>query len=86
MSLFVDLHFGAILNRNEIAFIRDLPDWPTVQKVTAGDRPLVWRLKRLGCIQIEKAKDDPIQIWFDVYAGVTAAGRTAAESGVVRLS
>lgn len=85
MSLFVDLHYGAILTRDEIAFIGDLPDWPTVQKVTAEQREFVGRLKRLGCIQIEKAKDDPIQIWFDVYAGVTSTGRAAAETGVVRL-
>lgn len=86
MSLFVDLSFNAVLTRAEQALLTALPDWPTQQKLGEADRDLAPRLKRLGRIEVERCKDDPIQIWFDVYAGVTALGRTVGPSGIVRLS
>jgi len=85
MGLDLNISFNALLTRDEQAFLADLPDWPTVQKVEVDRRPLVGRLRRLGCIQAERCKDDPIQIWFDVYAGVTFLGRRSAQDGIVRL-
>lgn len=86
MSLFVDLSFNAVLNASERALMRDLPDWPTQQKLTDDQRETAKRLKRLGCIETERSKDDPVQIFFEVYAGVTALGRASVETGIVRLS
>lgn len=84
-GLFVDLHFSAILRDEEIRLLNALPDWPTQAKLSDAEREVSHRLKRLGLIEIERCKDDPIQIFFDVYAGATFLGRRAAADGVVRL-
>lgn len=86
MSLFVDVSFQALLSAAECQLIRELPDWPTQQKLTAGERFIAQRLQRLGCIRVERCKDDPMQMFFDVYAGVTPLGRESVERGIVRLS
>lgn len=85
MSLFVDLSFNAVLTFAEQRLLGNLPDWPTQQKLTDAEKALSPRLKRLGLIELERCKDDPIQIWFDVYAGVTFLGRRSASDGIVRL-
>lgn len=84
-DLFVRMSFGATLSDRERAFLAQLPLWPTTTKLTASERELVPRLKRLGCIQVEHTKDDPIQIHFDVYGGATFVGRRAETDGIVRI-
>lgn len=85
MSLLVNVSFSAMLSRAEQALLAALPDWPTQQKLSDAERTLAPRLIRLGCIEIERCKDDPIQGHFDTYAGVTFVGRRAVSTGVVRI-
>jgi len=85
LPLASNVTFAAILTDAERRMLADLPDWPTEQKVADAQRPHVARLKRLGCIQVKYCKDDPDQIFFDLYAGVTPLGRASVAGGTVRL-
>lgn len=65
--------FPVALPDDELRVLRYLPDWDavaqTVTRIDDGDYAAARRLEKRGLIKLSRWKDDPIQVYPELYGG-----------------